>query len=126
MALQKAVKSYPMVKWFLIVSAVLVILGLVMSKVLSDPDNADSGTLLMFLGAAVVLPFVAMLFPRRQVLTLDLPTDHLSGMSKTELEGVLSQLDAAKAKGEMDDLRYAKARERILASIKAKGKTPAK
>lgn len=120
MVLQKAVKSYPMVKWFLIVSAVLVATGLVMSKVLSDPDNADSNTLLMFLGAAVVLPFLAMLFPRRKVVSMEVPTDHLAGMSKTELEGVLSQLDAAKAKGEMDDMRYAKARERVLAAIKAK------
>ena len=120
MVLQKAVKSYPMVKWFLIVSAVLVATGLVMSKVLSDPDNADSNTLLMFLGAAVVLPFLAMLFPRRKVVSMEVPTDHLAGMSKTELEGVLSQLDAAKAKGEMDDTRYAKARERVLAAIKAK------
>ncbi|MFA5944877.1 MAG: hypothetical protein WC876_10470 [Candidatus Thermoplasmatota archaeon] len=125
MVLQKAVKSYPMVKWFLIGSAILVILGLVMSKVLSDPDNADSTTLLLFLGGAVVLPFLAMLFPRRNVLTLELPTDHLSGMSKSELEGVLSQLDAAKAKGEMDDTRYAKARERVLATIKSKGKSKA-
>ena len=122
MVLQKAVKSYPMVKWFLVVSAVLVILGLVMSKVLSDPDNADTSTLLMFIGAAVVLPFLAMLFPRRKVLTVEMPTDHLAGMSKTELEGVLSQLDAAKAKGEMDDTRYAKARERVLDAIKARGK----
>lgn len=121
MVLQKAVKSYPMVKWFLIVSAALVVLGLVMSKVLSDPDNADTNTLLMFVGAAVVLPFLAMLFPRRQVLTVDVPTDHLAGMSKAELEGVLGQLDAAKAKGDMDDARYAKARGRVLAAIKAKG-----
>ena len=121
MVLQKAVKSYPMVKWFLIVSAALVVLGLVMSKVLSDPDNADTNTLLMFVGAAVVLPFLAMLFPRRRVLTVDVPTDHLAGMSKAELEGVLGQLDAAKAKGDMDEARYSKARGRVLAAIKAKG-----
>jgi uncharacterized membrane protein YgaE (UPF0421/DUF939 family) len=123
MVVQKAIKSYPMVKWFLVGSGVLVVLGLVMSKVLSEPDEADSTTLLMFLGAAVVLPFLAMLFPRRRVVEMELPTDQLSGMSKAELEGVLSQLDAAKAKGEMDDVRYAKARERILASIRAKKKT---
>ncbi|HUR24885.1 MAG TPA: hypothetical protein VM327_02595 [Candidatus Thermoplasmatota archaeon] len=122
MVLQKAVKSYPMVKWFLILSAILVILGLVMSKVLSDPDNADRSTLLLFLAGAVVLPFLAMLFPRRQVHTIEMPTDHLAGMSKTELEGVLSQLDAAKAKGEMDDTRYGKARERVLDAIKARGR----
>ncbi|HJQ93093.1 MAG TPA: hypothetical protein VJ874_02280, partial [Candidatus Thermoplasmatota archaeon] len=86
------------------------------------PDEAETSTLLLFIGAAAVLPFLAMLFPRRQVHTMEMPTDHLSGMSKAELEGVLGQLDAAKAKGEMDDTRYAKARERVLAAIKARGK----
>src|SRR5688572_26186972 len=73
MVLQKAVKSYPMVKWFLVVSAVLVVLGLMMSKVLSDPDNADTSTLLLFLAGAAVLPFLAMLFPRRNVVAMELP-----------------------------------------------------
>lgn len=120
MVVRKAVKSYPMVKWFLAASAVLVVLGLVMSKVLSDPEEADTNTLLLFIGAAIVLPFLAMLFPRRRVLALELPTDHLAGMSRTELEGVLAQLDEAKASGKMDADRHAKARQRIVAAIKAK------
>jgi hypothetical protein len=122
MVVQKAVKQYPMVKWFLIVSAILVVAGLLMSKLITSPDHADTNVFLYFLGGAVVLPFLALLFPRREVVTLELPTDHLGGMSRTELEGVLSQLEAAKAKGEMDDARYANARTRVLAAIKAKGK----
>ena len=116
MAVQKAVKTYPMVKWFLIA------IGLVMSKLVTDPDNGDAMVLVYFVVPAVILPFLAMAFPRREVVTLELPSDHLGSMSKTELEGVLTQLDAAKAKGEMDDARYANARERILNAIKAKGK----
>lgn len=123
MALQKAIKSYPMVKWFLLVSIVLVVIGLVMSKVITDPSEGDTMTLVLFVVPAAILPFLALAFPRRQVLTVELPSDHLGAMSKQELEGVLSQLDAAKAKGELDDTRYANAREKILGAIKAKGKS---
>ena len=125
MVVQKAVKKYPMVKWLLVVSAVLAVAGLVQSKIMTDPDNGDPMLLVYFLIPAALLPFLGMLFPRREVMTMELPTDHLSGMSASELEGVLSQLDAAKAKGEMDDARYAKARERVLAAIKQKGRAKA-
>src|SRR5687768_14901731 len=122
MAVQKAVKTYPMVKWFLVVSAVLVGVGLVVSKIITDPNQADTQTFLYFVAGAAIVPFLALAFPKREVLTLELPTDHLGGMTKAELEGVLQQLDAAKAKGEMDDVRYANARQRVLDAIKAKGK----
>lgn len=125
MAVQKAVKTYPMLKWFLIVSGVVVVVGLVMSKLITDPNDANAMTLIVSVIIAVLLPFLALAFPRREVLVMELPTDHLSNMSKAELEGMLSTLDTAKAKGEMDDTRYAKARERVLDAIKAKGK-PAK
>lgn len=123
MALQRAIKSYPMVKWFLAVSIALIVVGLVMSKLVTDPDNGDIMTLVWFVIPAAILPFLALAFPRRQVLTVELPSDHLGSMSRQELEGVLSQLDAAKAKGEMDEARYHNARERILGAIKAKGKS---
>lgn len=122
MVLQKAIKSYPLVKWFLLVSVALIAAGLVMSKVVTDPANGDTMTLVLFVVPAIVLPFLAMAFPRRQVVTVELPTDHLGAMGKAELEGVLSQLDAAKATGEMDDARYNNARKKVLAAIKAKGK----
>jgi uncharacterized membrane protein YgaE (UPF0421/DUF939 family) len=125
MVIQKAIKSYPMVKWFLIASAIVALVGLFMSGIVTDPDDPDTRLFLVCIGIAVLLPFLALAFPRRQVLTMELPTDHLSSMSKAELEGMLSTLDAAKAKGEMDDARYAKARERVLSAIKAKGR-PAK
>ena len=126
MVVQKAVKSYPLVKWFLVASAVLVAVGLYLSGVLSANDGEQNiGLLIGFIAVAALLPFLAMAFPRREVLTMSLPTDHLATMSREELEGMLSTLDTAKAKGEMDDQRYAKARARVLEAIKAKGK-PAK
>lgn len=122
MALQKAIKSYPMVKWFLLVSVALIAIGLVQSKLVTDPDNGDMMTLVWFVVPAIILPFLAMAFPRRKVVTLELPTDHLGAMTKQELEGVLSQLDAAKASGEMDDARYNNARQKVMAAIKSKGR----
>jgi predicted MFS family arabinose efflux permease len=122
MALQRMVKTYPLVRWLLVVSGVLVVVGIVQSGIITDPDGAEPKTLVWFVVAAAILPFLALLMPRRRVVTLEMPTDHLASMSKPELEGVLSQLDAAKAKGEMDEARYANARQRVLAALKAKGK----
>lgn len=122
MALQKAIKSYPMVKWFLVVSLILLAVGLWRSKLITDPDNAQPMMLVWFVIPAVILPFLALAFPRREVVTVELPTDSLTGRSRSELEGILQQLDAAKAKGEMDEGRYTKAREKILAAMKGKPK----
>jgi predicted MFS family arabinose efflux permease len=122
MALQRVVKTYPLVPVALVVSGILVVIGIVTSGIVSDPDGADVNTLLLFLAAAVVLPFLTLLIRRRRVVTVEMPSDHLAAMSKSELEGVLAQLDAAKAKGDMDDPRYANARERVMAALKSKGK----
>lgn len=122
MVVQKAVKRYPLVKWFLIASGVLVVGGLFLSGVITDPDNAQTGLFIGCVIAAVVLPFLALAFPRREVLTMELPSDHLSSMSRAELEGLLQQLDTAKGKGEMDEARYTNARDRVLSALKSKGK----
>lgn len=122
MVLQKAVKSYPLVKWFLAGSVALLIAGLLLSKLITSPNDAEPMTLVYFVIGAAILPFLAMAFPRREVVTLELPTDHLSSMGRVELEGVLQQLEAAKAKGDLDAARYANARQRVLDAIKAKDK----
>ena len=123
MVVQKAVKTYPMLKWFLVASALIVVVGLVLSGVLTPDDGeSNTGVLIGCIVVAALLPFLAMAFPRREVLTMELPTDRMSGMPRAELEGLLQQLDTAKAKGEMDEARYARARSRVLDAIKAKGK----
>lgn len=122
MALQKAIKTYPMVKWFLVVSLALLAVGLWRSKLITDPNDAAPLLLVWFALAAIVFPFLALAFPRREVLTVELPTDSLSGRSRSDLEGILAQLDTAHAKGEMDDGRYGKAREKVLAALAGKPK----
>jgi len=124
MVVQKAVKSYPLLPWALVLAGILAAVGLWQSGVLGN-GSGDVMLLIWYLVAAVLLPFLSLLAPRRKVLTMELPSDHLSGMSRTELEGLLSQLDTAKAKGEMDDVRYAKARSRVVEAIQAKGKSKA-
>lgn len=123
MALHKAVKTYPLVKWLLLVSALVVAVGLALSGILTPNDGESrTGLFVACLALAALLPFLALAFPRREVLTIELPTDHLATMSRTELEGLLQQLDAAKGKGEMDEARSMNARQRVLDALKAKGK----
>lgn len=120
MVVQQAVKTYPLMRWLLIGSAALVVVGLVVSKIVTAPNQAEPTTLLYFVAGAIVLPFLALAFPRRQLVTLELPTDSLSRRTKQELEGILQQLDTAKGSGEMDEGRYSKAREKVLAALKGK------
>lgn len=120
MAFQQAVKTYPLLRWLLIASGALVVAGLFVSRIITDPNDAEPTTLLYFVGGAIVLPFLALVFPRREVVTFELPTDSLAQRTKQELEGILQQLDTAKGAGEMDEARYTKARQKILAALKGK------
>jgi hypothetical protein len=120
MVLQKAVKTYPLLKWLLIASGLLAIVGLVLSKLVTDPNNADSGVLLRFLIPAALLPFIGIFFPRREVLTVELPSDKLSQATRQELQGMLDSLEEGKRKGELSQERYNKARDRIVAAMKTK------
>lgn len=120
MVLQRAVKTYPMLKWFLIVSAVLVVTGIIMSKLITAPDDAEPMMLVYFLVPAIILPFIAVAMPRREVLQIELPSDHLANASRTELQGMLDSLEEGKRKGELSQDRYNKARDRIVAVMKAK------
>lgn len=120
MVVQKAVKTYPMIKWFVVLAAIVLVVGIMLSGILSEKKDDNLTMLYVAVGVAIVLPFVAMAFPRREVLTVELPTDTLSGRSKAELEKILAGLDEAKAKGEMDDRRHANARAKVLAAMKGK------
>lgn len=120
MVLQKAVKSYPLLKWFLLASGIIAVGGLLMSGILTD-SAADNRSL--FIGAivaAILLPFVALAFPRRDVIQLELPSDHLASASRKELQGMLDSLEEGKRKGDIPADRYAKARDRIVAAMKGK------
>lgn len=120
MVLQKAVKTYPLLKWFLVAAAVVVALGLWLSGILSAAQ-ADNRSL--FIGAvvvAIILPFLALAFPRREVVQIELPSDHLANASRKELQGMLDGLEEGKRRGEIPQDRYNKARDRIVAAMKGK------
>jgi hypothetical protein len=118
-------KTYPMVRWFLLASAAVVAVGLVAAgafRNLDDPQAyaIDTTTLLLFVAGAAVLPFIALLFPRRETLEIRLPSDRLNEASRTELQGILQSLDDARAKGEIDDRRYENAKSKVLAQMGGK------
>lgn len=121
MAVQRIVKGYPLIGWLVALAIVVLALGLWKSGLFTGTSTDDrTGLLIGAVVVAILLPFLALAFPRRNVLTVELPSDHLAGMSRQELEGVLAQLDSAKAKGEMDDQRYTNARKRVVAALKTK------
>lgn len=120
MALRRTVKTYPLMRIFLLASAALLVAGLFASKVATDPDAGDKRIFLYFVAAAITLPFLSLAFPRRADVTVQLPTDQLARAPASELEGILRQLDQAKAKGEIPEERYRKARASIEAALKAK------
>ncbi len=107
-------------RWLLVVSAIVVVVGLLMSSIITDPDNADTQLFLIFVGAAIVIPFLALALPRQRVLEVALPTDHLANATRQDLQGMLDGLEEGKRKGEITPDRYAKARDRILAEMKGK------
>ncbi len=122
MAVQRAVKTYPMIKWLVAVAVIVLVAGVWMSGVLTG-GSGDDNTMVLFIavGVAILLPFLAMAFPRRQVVTMALPTDTLAGRPKEELQAILAGLDEAKAKGEMDDARYNNAKAKVVAAMKKSG-----
>ena len=120
MAIQKALKSYPMTKWFLIASGVLVVAGLLASGIVTDPNSGHKSLFIYFIVGAVILPFLSLAFPRREVVVMELPTDHLANATRQELQGMLDSLEQGKQKGELTQDRYNKARDRIVAAMKDK------
>ena len=98
----------------------MVVAGLVLSGILSDAKDDNKGLLIGAIVVAILLPFLALAFPRRQVVQMELPSDSLSKASRTELQGMLDSLEEGKRKGEISQDRYNKARDRIVAAMKGK------
>ncbi|MHB8633640.1 MAG: hypothetical protein ACYDBQ_06710 [Thermoplasmatota archaeon] len=110
-------KTYPLVKWLVVGSAVILAGGLWMSQVIQDPNHADVQLLIIAIVIAALLPFAALFAPHREVYEVALPSDRLQDATRTELTGILDQLEASKAKGEIPEERYNKAKAKIMAEI---------
>lgn len=125
-------KSYPLLKFLLPLALVVLAVGLYMffthtcsaadaASGVCEPGKADYPTmvLLPWVIAAALLAFAGLLWRRKEKLTLVFPTDQLQGKSRQELQKVLDGLEEARAKGELTEDRYHKARDRVLAEMKA-------
>jgi len=110
-------RKYPLLKITIPIGIVIAIVGLVMF--LMDPAKSPV-ILLITWGIAAVVTFLGVIIRRKEAIEIPLPSDHLAAASRSEVDGVLASLDEARAKGDMTETRYQKARAKVLAQAKAK------
>lgn len=110
-------KTYPLLPWCIGLAVIIAIVGVVMSGLVTNPSGADVMTLVIALVVAAVVAFAALLYRRKEVYEVTLPTDRLAEANRSELQGILQGLDEAKAKGEIPEERYQKAKAKILAEM---------
>ncbi|HUR61076.1 MAG TPA: hypothetical protein VM286_01760 [Candidatus Thermoplasmatota archaeon] len=128
-------KSYPLLKFLLPLAALVLVVGLTLffmhtaTCTQAVKDNGEDCTvggtyadhptmvLLPWVVVAALLALGSLLWRRHEKYTLVFPTDQLSGKSRAELEKVLQGLDEARAKGDITQDRYTKARDRVLAEM---------
>jgi hypothetical protein len=130
-------KSYPLLKFLLPLALLVLAIGLWMffthtcaapdaSAGRCDAGKADypTGVLLPWVVVAAILALGSLAYRRREKYTLVFPTDQLAGKSRADLEKVLQGLEEARAKGDITQDRYTKARDRVLAEMTTAKGTP--
>jgi hypothetical protein len=117
MAILREVKSYPLLRGAIILSAILLLVGIFVTGIVTDPDDADIPLFVALVVVAGILPFLALTWRRHETILYELPSDRLAGVPRRDLEGMLEALESAKARGDLPEGRYARARERIMAAM---------
>jgi uncharacterized membrane protein len=130
-------KSYPLLKFLLPLAGIVLAIGLALffmhsadcTQAVKDSGESctvggtyhdlPTGTLLPWVLVAALLALGGLAWRRKEKYTLVFPTDQLQGKSRADLEKVLQGLDEARAKGDITQDRYTKARDRVLAEMKA-------
>jgi hypothetical protein len=130
-------KSYPLLKLLLPLALLVLAVGIFLffthtadcTQALVDNGEKctvggtyhdhPTGVLLPYVIAAALVALGSLLYRRKEQYTLVFPTDQLHGKSRQELEKVLAGLEEARAKGDITPERYTKARDRVLAELKA-------
>jgi hypothetical protein len=107
---------YPLLKVSLPLGLLILLAGLVVFFTNAN----DAMMLLPFLVVAALVAFAGLLWRKREAVEMVLPTDRLHERSRKELQGILETLDASKAKGELTEERYQKARDRIVKEMKGR------
>lgn len=127
-------RKYPLLKFAVPAALVVFAVGLYLFFTQTQPlragctpsadDSCKSGldpmVMVPWLVAAAVIAFLGVLVRRKQAVQIALPSDHIQGASRGEVDGILSSLDEARARGDMSETRYQKAKAKVLAQAKAK------
>ncbi len=127
-------RKYPLLKFTIPLALLVAAVGLFLFFSQSQPlragctpsaddsckDGLDPMVLLPWLIAAAVVAFVGVLVRSKQAIEVPLPSDHIKQASRSEVDGILATLDEARARGDMSETRYNKAKAKVLAQAKAK------
>ncbi len=108
-------KSYPALPWFGLAAAAVFLLGVI--RFFAGSAEGEVNPLLLALAVAALLPFVALLFPRRAPGSAR-PRLDLSHSARDDLKGALEELDREHAEGKLPDERYRKARAKLEEALK--------
>ncbi|MFO1536165.1 MAG: hypothetical protein ABR586_10905 [Thermoplasmatota archaeon] len=129
-------KSYPLLKFLLPLALLVLAVGIFLffthetactQELVSNGESCTLGgtyrdhptmVLLPYVIAAALLAIAGLAWRRKEKYTLVFPTDQLQGKSRQELQKVLDGLEEARAKGDITQERYTKARDRVLAEMK--------
>lgn len=116
-------RKYPFLKIAIAIAIVLAGIGLYLLFTHKDANGAtdlDPVVLLPWLGGAIVVALLGAMVRRKEAVEVTLPSDHVASASRTEVDGIIDKLDEARAKGELSETRYQKAKAKVLAQAKGK------
>lgn len=116
-------RKYPLLKFAIPVAIILAGIGLYLlftAKDGSGQQTMDPAVMAPWLIGAVVVALLGAMVRRKEAVEVALPSDQVASASRTEVDGIISQLDEARAKGELSETRYQKAKAKVLAQAKSK------
>jgi hypothetical protein len=101
---------YPILKVMLLLAGLAAVVGLVL---FFAQGNQDPAILLYTWVPAIALALLGAAVRRRENVEVLMPSDQLQDASRSEVEGIIAKLDEARAKGEISEERYRKAKARV-------------
>ncbi|MES2154043.1 MAG: hypothetical protein V4510_02820 [bacterium] len=111
-------QKYPLLKFTIPLAVVIAAVGLAMFFMQGEPK--DPAILVYTWLPAVAIALLGVAVRKKEAIEVPLPSDHIQQASRSEVDGILASLDEARAKGDMSETRYQKARAKVLAQAKGK------
>jgi hypothetical protein len=121
MARTLSTTRYPLLKFLAPLAILIFAVGLFFffTQTTSEEQGLDPKPLLWFALAAAAVLFASLLWKRKEQVTVLLPSDRLQEATRQDLQGILETLERQREKGELTPERYTKARNKVLAEMKA-------